>query len=329
MNDLHPKSVLKKTRNKLFGDLKNTTDQLLALQQEQQKQSQELLALSKKIDQAVQSSKTIQLSSEEILTKIFSGAKMYLDPRDAGLVPHLVLDGDWERNITQAWLKVVKSGDVVFDIGANYGYFSVLAAQQSTRDCKIISFEANPQIIPYITKTMHVNSFDSCSTIENVAVSSSEGKLTLHILKDFIASSSIHGVEHLREYSHAPSELEEAIAVEVPATSIDAYCAKNNIKQVDLIKMDIEGYEDEAYAGMRKVIQASPNATLFIEFTSKSYKHPKDFYKQMLNDFGNVYLIDEEGNLHKQSETSYEVVIDNSSDWIMPVFSKNKNLGAS
>jgi FkbM family methyltransferase len=321
--------VLKQFRDKLLAHLprsvRNIEAQVNNLVQMQSAQNLRLDA----IERRVTNSGFVQLSDNEILAKIFTGAKMYLDPRDVGLVPHLILDGDWERNITQAWLSVLQPGDTILDIGTNFGYFSVLAAQQTQRDCNIVMFEANPELIPYIEKTVSVNSFDNCSHLVNAAVSDAKGKLMLNVLEDFIASSSVHDINELNQYGHNANKLKVARSVEVQAVTVDDYCDENKVSAIDVIKMDIEGFEDRAYAGMRKMIKSSPRATMFIEFTKDGYKAPKKFYDQMLKDFGHVYLISPEGQITKQQETSYEAVIDTTADWVMPIFSKRTDLASS
>jgi FkbM family methyltransferase len=268
----------------------------------------------------------VRLSENEILTKIFTGAKFYLDPRDIGLVPHLLLDKEWERDITHAWLKTVQPGDTVFDIGANFGYFGVLAAQQSNRNCKVVMFEANPNLISYLNKTVTVNAFLDQIKVENLAVSDKPGNVTLNILKDYIASSSVHDIDKLNSYNQNGAELSIAERVSVPAISIDEYCKNNGITAVNLIKMDIEGHEQVAYKGMKDTIKKSPAITMFIEFTKGGYDRPEAFYSQMLKDFGNVYTIDSSGNLLKPSETGYDSIVGTAKDWVMLVFSKQDNL---
>lgn len=300
--------------------LQDLQHQVQQLNERQMDLQRELHDLKKRVE----NTGTFQISKYEVMTKIFSGAKMYLDPRDIALVPHLVLDGDWERDITHAWLKVLRDGDTVLDIGANFGYFSVLAAQQTNRNAKVILFEANPSLIPYLTKTMDVNSFERCTTIENLAVSDKPGTAKLNVLKDYISSSSLHTVGKINSFNKNKQEV--ALTVSVPTVTIDDYCEKHKIESVDVIKMDIEGYEEKAYHGMRKVIRNSKRATLFLEFTKDAYEDPKGFYEQMLSDFGNVYVIDETGSIALPKSNKYEDIILGSSNWTMPIFSKNKDL---
>jgi len=270
---------------------------------------------------------SIVLNEREMITKIFSGLKMYVDPRDIAVVPHLALDSIWEHRITAAWLNVVKPTDTVLDVGSNFGYFGALAAQNSDKKhSKIVHFEANPHLIPYIHKTLDVNWLNEQSVVENLAVGDKEGTLTLRILKDYLGSSSVLPLEHTAKYMSGKMPLETAEEVKVKAISLDDYCKKHDIKQVDLIKMDIEGFEDTAYKGMKNVVKNSPNLTFFIEFTKDSYKDPKGFYNEMLKDFGHVYVIDDEGFITKPKQTTYEAIIGDADDWVMPIFSKNAKL---
>jgi FkbM family methyltransferase len=336
----HP--IARKIRTRLHRDvhesiaLVNTKlEELQALQNASRRESEEIqyainhnqLAVMNEIDKRVKNSGTIVLSENELLTKIFSGLKMYLDPRDLAITSHLALDGIWEHRITTAWLAVIQPTDTVMDIGSNNGYYGALAAQiTDKKHSKVVLFEANPNLIPYIRKTLSVNWLNEQCVLENLAIADKEGELTLHVLKDYIGSSSVHSNAHVEAYMHDKMQLETAEEIKVQATSIDIYCKKQQIKTVDVMIMDIEGFEDKAYAGMKQTVKASPNVTLFIEFTRDAYEHPKAFYDEMLKDFGHVYVLDDEGYICKPRDDSYEAVIGDADDWVMPVFSKKPNL---
>lgn len=279
------------------------------------------------INKLVKNSGTIVLSDTEILTKIFSGLKMYLDPRDMAITPHLALDSIWEHRITIAWRSVIQPHDTVLDVGSNNGYYGALAAQLTDKKkSKVVLFEANPHLIPYIRKTLAVNWLNEQSVLENLAVADKAGTLTLNILKDYVGSSSVLPIEHTAEYMSSKMYLEKAEGVKVKAVSIDEYCKEHDIAKIDAIMMDIEGFEDKAYEGMRNMVKASPNLTFFLEFTKESYADPQKFYELMLKDFGHVYTIDDEGYIVKPKDISYASVIGDPDDWVMPVFSKNPKL---
>lgn len=334
--------VVKRAQNKLLGGLINkvqriydivskldgkitaseqaTCDTQLTINHEQ-------MYILKEIRDQTKNCGSIVLSEDEMIIKIFSGLKMYVDPRDIAVVPHLALDAIWEHRVTTAWLAVIDQNDTVLDIGSNFGYFGALAAQLTDKkNSKIVHFEANPHLIPYIQKTMDVNWLNEQSVVENLAIGDKEGALTLRVLKGYLGSSSVLPLEHTAKYMSNKMRLETTEEVKVKAVSVDGYCKSHNIKTVDLIKMDIEGFEDKAYEGMRDIVKASPNLTFFIEFTPESYANSKEFYERILKDFGHVYVIDDEGYIVKPKKTDYETVIGQTDDWVMPIFSKNAKL---
>lgn len=270
---------------------------------------------------------TVQISENTIIAKLFTELKIYLDPRDMAVAAHIALDGIWEKEITRAWLTLIEDNMNILDIGANFGYYGLLAGQFTNRKkSKIILFEANPNIIPYVNKSISINWLNETTRIENLAISSKSGSIELTVLKDYIGSSSVQSFEKLDTYMHEKMQLAVEEKIKVNTVSVDDYCEENHIKTVDLIKMDIEGYEEEAYKGMRQIVQDSPKATMFIEFTKEGYEDPEKFYEDMLDDFGYVYTIDHEGNIVKPKSSDYNIVIDKDSNWTMPIFSKIKDL---
>jgi len=270
---------------------------------------------------------TVLVDPKTLLTRLFTGIKIYLDPQDISVSAHVAVDGVWEKPVTKAWLAVLKKNDTVLDVGANFGYFGILAGQFTDRkDSKVILFEANKNLIPYITKSLSLNWLNEHVKVENLAISDRRGKVKLNVLKDYLGSSSLHSVEKLDSFMHEKMQLEVAESMSVESTTIDMYCKENNIQAVDLIKMDIEGYEEKAYAGMKDIIKSSKNLTLFIEFTKDTYENPEKFYSDLLKDFGNVYVIDKDGFIIKPVDASYDSIINQTDDWVMPVFSMNPSL---
>src|SRR5688500_18473558 len=123
------KNVARKSRdsiiNPVLGAIANLKQEIQDARREVKQTQLEInhfqLLIKQETLSRVKNSGTIYLSEHEILTKIFSGLKMYLDPRDLAITPHLALDGVWEHRITAAWLAVVKPTDTVLDIGSNNG----------------------------------------------------------------------------------------------------------------------------------------------------------------------------------------------------------------
>ncbi len=268
-----------------------------------------------------------QMSPTETVTQLFNGLKMVLDPRDIAVAPHIILDGIWEDPITKAWLSLLKPGMTVFDIGANFGYFGLLAAQAVGKedDARVVLFEANPNLIPYIEKSIAMNWLKERTIVEQAGVSDKKGTAELHILKDYVGSSSLQPVERLDSYLHDVMHVEAASMVKVPTVPIDDYCKGHSVATIDMMKMDIEGFEQKAYAGMKQTVADSPDMVLFVEFTKEGYDNPRAFYEEMVADFGHVYTINpDDGTFIAPPDPDYDQVVGTRHTWVMLVLAKKE-----
>lgn len=302
------KSPDSKTLNKLINKA-SPTRQIRSLSNKQLAKSDETLHYLNMVKNGM----TVKTGEHEALTRIFTGQKMYVDTRDISVAPHLMMEGHWENGITRVFQDTVKEGDTVLDIGANFGYFGVVAGSQVGRSGKVLLVEANKHLVPYIEKSLSVNGLDSFSDVYNVAIGDKEGKLKLNILEGYMGSSSVlESSDEILEKFHTRIDKSE----EVRATSVDILCRENGIKKVDVIKIDIEGYEDVAYGGMKNTVKNSPKLKIFLEFTGGSYTKPKDFFNRLSKDFKYISYIKEDSGL--VSVDSYERLEELSAgDWAM------------
>ena len=327
MTNIIKKGIIK-IRNKMLGSLIEKVHAVELSQSKSEELSRSIQESVREIQERVRSNGSVMsISDKELAVKIINDIVMYLDPRDIAVVPHIVMDRIWEREITVAWLDIMnnENPEVVFDIGANFGYFGLLSAQRAAvqkRQPRIVLFEANPELIPYLEKSLSVNWFNETAKVENVAISDVSGSATLNVLKDYTGSSSMHTMEKLDSYLGHTMKVEANKQISMPTISIDEYCKKNGISSIDLIKMDIEGFEEKAYKGMKNIVKKSANLKFFIEFTKDGYENPEEFYKRMLADFGYVYLFGENGQLVAPKDNSYNGVVGGSSVWTMLVFTK-------
>lgn len=286
-----------------------------------------VLALLDRLDRKLSNGATLVLSPTEMVTKIFSGLKVYLDPRDQAVSIPLALDYVWEHQITTAWLKCLRPTDTVFDVGANFGYYGVLAAQHSAKKSStVVLFEPNPALVPYLTKTLNVNWLHEQTTIAAVAVGDKASTMTLTVLDDYVGSSTLLPLDELEEQMGTKMDLSHRHDVEVDVVTLDAWAAERGITTVDLLKIDVEGFEPQAYAGARHLVAASPELTLFLEFTPKAYADPEGFFREIHADFGHVYRIEPNGGITAlRLEQALAETLSND-DWVMPIFSKRPDL---
>ena len=212
----------------------------------------------------IKNGQCVATGENEVLTRIFTGQLMYVDRRDVSVAPHLMLSGIWEHEITQHFRSYVRSDTVVFDVGANFGFFGIVAGTHNPEG-QLHLFEANPVFDPLIRKSLVVNGLDSRSTVTSAAITQRSGEaLTLNLVKDLWGGSSLHP-RHSNAFIHAGG------TVETTGLSLDDYCEHQGIRRVDLIKLDIEGFEKQAFDGMKRLLEANPQVVVFMEWTLGAY----------------------------------------------------------
>jgi FkbM family methyltransferase len=284
-------------------------------------------ALIEKLDQTlytlnmIKNSTTVSVGEHTALTKLFSGQLMYVDTRDISLAPHLMMNGSWEEDVTRLWRKFVRPESVVFDIGANFGYFGLLAGTEiEKKGIQLHLFEPNPDLHELIEKTLSVNGLSTHSRLVKAAVGAKKGSTVIHRVKDLWGSSTAQSLEKLNTYS--PVEAKFDASFKVPVVSVDDYCAENKISHVDLVKIDVEGFEGPVYDGMRNTIKASKDMVLFLEFTFDAYDNPSGFFKKICGDFQYCYGMQPDGSLAELHDYE-EARGATPNEWLMIVASHN------
>lgn len=160
----------------------------------------------------------------------------------------------------------------IFDIGANTGKISE-AYYRANPECIIHCFEPNPILSEKIFSRL-----GSRVLIVNEAVGAKDGVLNLRIYNDDTTSSILEVEPKLREIS-SNFHLETTIPVSV--TTLDSYCAKVDINQVDLLKIDTQGFDLEVLNGARSMLASdSPPSLIQIEMTiSSTYVSQPEFHE--------------------------------------------------
>lgn len=261
---------------------------------------------------------SVQMHGTTMLTQLYTGQKMYVDSRDVSIAPHIIVDGLWEAHVTRAIATLLQEDDTFFDIGANFGYYSCIAATRTNRHhdtINIHAFEPNPEIAALLHKTFSINGLTDTARIVEAGVAEKPGDLTLHLGGDMWGGSSFR-----KELTHN----KKAETVTVPVTTVDAYCKEYKIAQVDVVKLDVEGYEDHAYAGMHHTIKANPQMRLVMEFTFGAYENEPDFFAQLQSDFKYMYYIDPRGEF--EFITNFEALRSKTHDDLVMLVLTNKEL---
>jgi FkbM family methyltransferase len=165
--------------------------------------------------------------------------------------------GVTEAKVTEAIAAVVQPGWTCLDVGAHKGYFTLLLARVTGEAGRVISFEAHPDNAAATLRHVVVNGVAERVQVINKAVSDGkESEVLLYFGRDSSPFEwNIIGHDVLGHATEA--------ALRVPCLALDDYFTAD--ERIDFVKMDIEGAEGMALAGMHRILEES-HPVLLVEF---------------------------------------------------------------
>jgi FkbM family methyltransferase len=153
--------------------------------------------------------------------------------------------------------RLIKPGDVIVDVGANVGYYSVHLSNLVGESGFVHAFEPDPKNYARLVRNLQLNGFDKRSRANQMAVSSSTGTA------QFILTPAIDsGWGRVAE--SAPAAGEQTINVQT--TKLDDYLQSQNVRSVSFLKCDIEGHEFDFLAGAARTLEARAIGKVLIEY---------------------------------------------------------------
>jgi FkbM family methyltransferase len=154
-----------------------------------------------------------------------------------------------------------KKGDIVVDIGAHIGLYTLVASKRVDVQGKVVAIEADPENFEMLSRNIHLNKLENVIPL-NYAAYSEEKKMKLYLpTHEGSLSGSVYNTL-IEERAHGIEKF-----VEVDTATLDFLLESNGIKQQDVnwIKIDVEGAEFEVLKGATKTLSESHNLTLLIE----------------------------------------------------------------
>jgi len=178
--------------------------------------------------------------------------RMDLNPCDTIFTRAIMKDRIWESKDTHWLLQILREGDTFLDIGANVGYYTLIAAKRVGETGRVYAFEPDPESFAILERNLRINGLSNV-TAEQKAVSSGKGILTLYIAPRNKADHRIY------------KDGDYVATVKVDAVSLDDYF-KGNDRPIHAVKIDTQGAEVLILRGMENLLRRNPDAVIFIEF---------------------------------------------------------------
>jgi FkbM family methyltransferase len=236
--------------------------------------------LAKEIRQLVGPFGTL-LPDGRMLVQTLHGIKLYIDPLDLIMAPNLIVYRQWEADITALLRRSLEPDTVFVDVGANIGYFTCLAASTiGPGGCgKVIAIEPNPACLELLDANLVIN-WSMCEVeVHRLAVSNFEGTARLALPPRRAANAHLQRGDGL-----ASNE-----TCEVQVFSLDRLFPSGLC--VDLMKIDVEGYEWFVLDGARRVIEESPRLHVVMEWSLPQMSEAEIRPEMMFDLFASLGLV--------------------------------------
>lgn len=158
-----------------------------------------------------------------------------------------------EESYEKFLLQTAKQCNIIFDVGANIGYYTVQLAQNTKGT--VYAFEPMDYQYKTLLRNLELNSLTNVHPIKKI-VSDSVGKQRIYFsgMENTAASSVVNKTDEFEE---------------IPSVSLDGFCNENQIDQIDLIKIDVEGYEFNVLKGLENMLKNQNISHLFIEIVER------------------------------------------------------------
>jgi FkbM family methyltransferase len=249
----------------------------------------------------------VYLGNQTALCRILGSYKLYVDTADTGFGSHVLLEGYWEMWLTMFFARHLQPGMTVIDVGANFGYYSVLFGALVEDTGHVYAIEPNPAVVTRLRRSIDLNGFASRTTIVEAAAGAVHGgEVTLY---------APHGEPKNGTVVGSPEVISPELGTihTVRKVSLDEVAA--GASRIDFVKIDAEGAEEGIIAGMMNILTRD-RPRLILEFNAARYRDPRGFLDQLQAFYTRMRFIDYQGAA--VSITVSQITGDRSGeDWLL------------
>lgn len=247
--------------------------------------------------------KWAELRHGGVVVRNVQGSRMKLDLSDEGISRELYLTGVHEPDSTPQFRDEIKPGMVLLEIGANIGYYTLIALKRLGPNGSILALEPSPVNLHALSENLRLNDADGRVKVIPHAAGSKPGVLPFYMMPRRNQSTFIMSDEY-----NVPETV-----IDVELLTIDDLLKEESVK-VDYFRMDVEGYEAEVVEGMVETLTRDDGPFgAFIEI------HPSVLKKS--GSSGSSFVA-------RMEELGYQIKIAHYNGWSEPVVYSNSEFFA-
>lgn len=192
---------------------------------------------------------SLAIKEEKVLVPLPEKALLWVSTRDTGVGLFLRAKGEYEPLQTRVFLESLKKGETVLDLGANIGYYTILASKKVGPKGRVIAVEPDQKNLAWLYRNIKVNQSENVWVVEG-ALGRKESLVGLK--KD----TANFGESQLCSLGEGPA---------VKVFCLEKVLQERRVQKVDLIKLDVEGAEVEVLAGAKDFLKKAKKVRLLVE----------------------------------------------------------------
>lgn len=210
------------------------------------------------------------------VVRTVEGLLIEIDPyQHKGSERVIYTTGSYESGTLRLIGKLLPPGGTFIDAGANIGLMTVHAARQVGIDGRVIAFEPAPDSYATLCSNLQLNELDHVKVLQ-LALGRQQGRAKLRQ-----PSHTNRGARTLQEVDTPTTGVNVAVAV------LDEVLRTHDVKHVDLIKIDVEGWELEVLAGAHQMLSAADRPALIVESAGDvNAKNPEKLFDALAHRYG-------------------------------------------
>lgn len=167
----------------------------------------------------------------------------------------------YEPEVTSLLEKLVQSGDIIFDIGANFGWYSTMFAKKLGAASTVYAFEPVPPTFERLNEHIKLNHLEDVIIPNRIALSDRVGQAKMHLFK-----GRSHALASLDPQGESDYEIFEA-----PLVTLDVFLEENQLTHINFAKIDVEGNELMVLKGASKLLSGSNAPILMVEINNDTF----------------------------------------------------------
>jgi FkbM family methyltransferase len=212
----------------------------------------------------------------------YLGAEFVVPTGDVTVVPSLIA-GDYERAEFEALERRLHRGMTVVDVGANIGLHTVFLASRVSPGGRVLALEPEPANFGYLEANVQRNGLTNVELFM-VGAGARGGTLRLHLVPGTVGG-------------HTAAEIDGGSSIDVEVVRLDDLL-RDKVTRIDLMKLDVEGYEAQVLDGFRETL-ARDRPLLLIEFSPPLLRRcgtrPEELLATLQSIYPEILLFDDAG----------------------------------